>query len=248
MIREGLEYQVETRYTLERFIAHYQQDHSVKDTSREQDTAGFTRRDDVAQESLASTALNYSRQFTEDLDAAHAASTPVPGPQLWHEGQEFEQALERLRDFTRRGTEDPFSFPFIIVPDDPQTPASTPSRVKLDSGCKLNWISAHILKRFGLEEKQEEVECEGTWLGFNGQPIVPQARITLTWYSVNAARTRRHEFLVHDQVPFDAVMGTQFIMEEDGWMDSFNDPVLALRHSGLSDGKYLPNTAIQVSR
>ncbi|KAM6509785.1 hypothetical protein FALCPG4_017429 [Fusarium falciforme] len=56
----------------------------------------------------------------------------------------------------------------------------------------------------------------------------------LSWYSINAAYTHRHEFLVHDQVPFDVVLGSKFIIEE-GWKKSFNDPVLALRYSDLSD-------------
>ncbi|RSL72897.1 hypothetical protein CEP53_000957 [Fusarium sp. AF-6] len=151
-------------------------------------------------------------------------------------GRALEQASERLHELSTLGTERPFLFPFVIVPDDPQAPASTPFRVKLDSGCDLNWISTRIVKRAGLEDKQDEAKCDRAWQGFSGgeEFIVPQATITLTWYSVNAAYTHRHEFLVHDQVPFDVVLGSEFIIEE-GWKKSFNDPVLALRYSELSD-------------
>ncbi|RSL83492.1 hypothetical protein CEP51_004457 [Fusarium floridanum] len=176
---------------------------------------------------------------TPPTEAQETASTTPAQPSTASASRlhrELEQVSERLRELSKLGTESPFLFPFVVVPDDPQAPTPAPFRVKLDSGCDLNWISARIVKRAGLEDKQEEVKCDKAWQGFSGgqELIVPQATITLTWYSVNAAYTHRHEFLVHHQVPFDVVLGSRFIIEE-GWKKSFNDPVLALRYSELSD-------------
>ncbi|KAF4947356.1 hypothetical protein FSARC_13977 [Fusarium sarcochroum] len=165
--------------------------------------------------------------FTASTDTAKMASTV---------SKNLEEASRRLRELSMMGTDRSFTFPFIIVPDDPQEPSPTPLRVKLDSGCELNWISSRILERTQLANKSTKIESPKAWLGFNGDGglIVAQRAITLTWYSVNAAYTHRHEFLVHDDVPFDVVLGSEFIIEES-WKKSFNDPVLALRYSDLSD-------------
>ncbi|KAF4437648.1 hypothetical protein F53441_12983 [Fusarium austroafricanum] len=150
--------------------------------------------------------------------------------------QNLEKASKHLCELNKMSTGHPFLFPFVIIPDDPQVPTSTPFHVKLDSGCELNWISARVLKRARIEGRQMKLERAKGWLGFNGERdfVVPKATIILTWYSVNAAYTHRHEFLVHEDVPFDVVLGSEFIIEE-GWKKSFNDPVLALRHSDLTD-------------
>ncbi|UPK95781.1 hypothetical protein LCI18_006716 [Fusarium solani-melongenae] len=177
-----------------------------------------------------------ARRSAESSDAAMTVVAPASTTYQSRLGQGLEQVSERLRELNTSGTDPPFLFPFVIVPDDPQAPSSAPFRVKLDSGCDLNWISTRILKRAGLEDKQKEAKSDRAWLGFSSgeELILPQGTITLTWYSVNASYTHRHEFLVHDQVPFDVVLGSEFIIEE-GWKKSFNDPVLALRYSDLSD-------------
>jgi hypothetical protein len=195
------------------------------------------------QGSLESGIRDDAQHSAERSDAAMTVAAPVLAMYQSRVGQGLEQVSARLRELSTLGTDRPFLFPFVIVPDDPQAPSSAPFRVKLDSGCDLNWISTRILKRAGLEDKQEKAKNDGAWLGFSGgeELIVPQGTITLTWYSVNASYTHRHEFLVHDQVPFDVVLGSEFIIEE-GWKKSFNDPVLALRYSELSDGKLLPCT------
>ncbi|KAM5345681.1 hypothetical protein ACJ41O_011542 [Fusarium nematophilum] len=172
--------------------------------------------------------------------AITSASTSAPPGVPRSVAQTLEEASKRLHELSMMGTGRSFLFPLVILPDDLQAPASTPFHVKLDTGCELNWISARVLERAQLEGKQEELMSAKAWLGFNGDSdlVVPKATITLTWCSVNAAYTHRHEFLVHDDVPFDVVLGSEFIIEES-WKKSFNDPVLALRHTGLSDGKSL---------
>ncbi|RSL45892.1 hypothetical protein CEP54_014079 [Fusarium duplospermum] len=193
------------------------------------------------QRSFMSTTQNDPNPTSQAQETPTTTAAQTSAPYTPRVGRGLEQVSERLHELSTLGTERPFLFPFVIVPDDPNVPASAPFRVKLDSGCDLNWISTRVLKRAGLEEKQEEVECDQAWLGFSGgeELIVPQATIALSWYSVNAAYTHRHAFLVHDQVPFDVVLGSEFIIEE-GWKKSFNDPVLALRYADLSDGKYRP--------
>lgn len=200
--------------------------------------------DDKTRRSSISTTENDPNPATETQKTSATIAEHTSIPETSRVGRGLEHVSERLRELSTLGTERPFLFPFVIVPDDPQAPATAPFRVKLDSGCDLNWISTRIVKRAGLEDKQEEAKSDKAWLGFSGgeELIVPQATITLSWYSVNAAYTHRHEFLVHDQVPFDVVLGSEFIIEE-GWKKSFNDPVLALRYSDLSDGKYLSSTS-----
>ncbi|KAJ3456479.1 hypothetical protein MRS44_016502 [Fusarium solani] len=199
-----------------------------------------------AQGSLEPGIRDDAQHSAERSDAAMTVAAPALAMYQSRVGQGLEQVSARLRELSTLGTDRPFLFPFVIVPDDPQAPSSAPFRVKLDSGCDLNWISTRILKRAGLEDKQEKAKSDGAWLGFSGgeELIVPQGTITLTWYSVNASYTHRHEFLVHDQVPFDVVLGSEFIIEE-GWKKSFNDPVLALRYSELNQLREIHHKARQ---
>ncbi|KAF5640453.1 hypothetical protein F52700_3603 [Fusarium sp. NRRL 52700] len=168
--------------------------------------------------------------------AGASSSTFKPSAMTYSVPPDLEGASRRLYEYSEISPGRAFLFPFVIVPDEPGVLASTPFQVKLDSGCEQNWISSRVLKRAQVEGNKEDIKSAKAWLGFNGQSdlIVPKATITLTWYSVNAAYTHRHEFLVHDDVPFDVVLGSDFIIEE-GWKKSFNDPNLALRYSGLSD-------------
>ena len=108
------------------------------------------------------------------------------------------------------------------------------ARGKLDSGCDENWISKEILTRGRLEDHVEAMEDRRVYIAFGGAKFEPVGTIDLTWYAINAGKSRKTRFFVHDQVPFDMVLGRIFIKEESIFM--FNEPALALRQGKFKKG------------
>lgn len=129
---------------------------------------------------------------------------------------------------------DPFSFTATILHPNGGGSDHTIARGKLDSGCDENWISTEVLARGGFEEQVRAIEIPPTYIAFGGQAFEPKGEIDITWYAVNAGMSKKTTFLVHDQVPFDMVLGRVFIKNESVFV--FKKPALALRHGRFSKG------------
>ncbi|KAM5378653.1 hypothetical protein ACJZ2D_004452 [Fusarium nematophilum] len=172
-------------------------------------------------------------QFIEDLSLAvgPVADNSDPAAEAEsrrHRVEEMRQKLQTVLQTTdsRQFRLDPLCFPFVplvttISPE--QDPVV--GRVKLDTGTSPNWISTDFLDRICTEF--ERIEYMTTFIGAGRVEVKPIGRITLAWYSENQARSHSNEFLVHDQVPFDAILGSSWILPQ---IDSFHEAVLPLRH------------------
>ncbi|KAF4982965.1 hypothetical protein FZEAL_1535 [Fusarium zealandicum] len=73
----------------------------------------------------------------------------------------------------------------------------------------------------------ERIENETTFVGVGHVKITPIGRVSLNWYSENQGLSHNTEFLVYNEVPFDVVLGSDWILRQ---MGAFHEPVLPLRH------------------
>lgn len=163
---------------------------------------------------------------------------------LSHGGEQrhtdLEDLAEKLRSMVENtstwqpDTSDPFSFSATILHIHQEDSEQTVARGKLDSGCDGNWISTEILQRAKLEDNVEPLEDPRIYTAFDGGQFEPMGKIDITWYAVNAGKSRKTTFLVHDNVPFDMVLGRIFIKEESIFM--FNEPALALQQGKFKKG------------
>lgn len=146
------------------------------------------------------------------------------------EGQrKFEEMRQRLQDTLGRAhaqpfRPDPFCFPFVIVPRDGNGPTNAPAQVKLDSGSHDNWIGKHVRDRCNTQF--EPTDGSKLYVGAGGGNLRPIGRVTLIWYSENAAKTSETTFLVGENLPFDVILGVDFIMES---LAAFKTPAFPLR-------------------
>ncbi|KAH0547948.1 hypothetical protein GP486_008311 [Trichoglossum hirsutum] len=124
-------------------------------------------------------------------------------------------------------TSDPFSFSATIIHAHEDDSEHTVARGKLDSGCDENWISTEVLMRAGIEDQVDTIEDSETYTAFGGEEFEPVGKVDITWYAINALKSRGASFLVHPAAPFDMILGRIFIAEESIFM--FNKPALALR-------------------
>ncbi|KAH7354351.1 hypothetical protein B0T11DRAFT_288487 [Plectosphaerella cucumerina] len=120
---------------------------------------------------------------------------------------------------------DPFCFAFVVLPVSPDGGVE-PARgqVKIDTGAEDNWISTRLLEMASVPFTPDA--SLGTFRGANGQPFKPLGRVSVTWYSENQARTQTSDFLIHDSAPFDAILGSGWVLEE--CLNVFHKPVLPL--------------------
>lgn len=125
-------------------------------------------------------------------------------------------------------------FPFNIILTQPSQTEMT-GRVQLDTGCEENWIRTELLTRAGLQEQMQPFDEAKTYIGFGGTHMSPAGCIQITWFSENESLTRISRFLVHSDVPFDAVLGRESILEDAGV--AFSKAIVALRHLDLDEGK-----------
>jgi len=152
----------------------------------------------------------------------------------------LDELVEKLRSTTQNttpwqpDTSDPFSFSATIIRAHVDKSEHTVARGKLDSGCDENWISMEVLTRARLEDQVEAMEDQRIYIAFDGGEFEPMGKVDVTWYAVNAGKSRKTSFFVHDQVPFDMVLGRVFIKEESIFM--FNEPALALRQGKFKKG------------
>lgn len=117
------------------------------------------------------------------------------------------------------------------------TLGTTTAKIQIDTGCEQNWIRTDIVVRAGLSVAVTPTEDSGTYCGFGGNQVTPTGQVVVIWFSENERLTRESIFLMHPDVPFDAILGRKSLVEDAGV--AFSNPLLALRHSNLSKGKSL---------
>ncbi|KAK5053170.1 hypothetical protein LTR84_002144 [Exophiala bonariae] len=142
-------------------------------------------------------------------------------------------AVKLFRDVaTEADVGDPFSFSATILRAHEDDTDHIVARGKLDSGCDENWVAMEVVQRGNLQDDMEEIEDGETYFAFGGQEFSPTGRIDITWYAVNAGKSRKTTFLVHENPPFDLVPGRVFIAKESIFV--FDKAALALRHGKFS--------------
>ncbi|KAI0156187.1 hypothetical protein BJ166DRAFT_532281 [Pestalotiopsis sp. NC0098] len=118
-------------------------------------------------------------------------------------------------------------FPFNLASQCSDASDELPTRrVKLDTGAHDNWIRSSVLERWGI--KYDPMDDPKTYVGAGGGGFQSLGCVTLFWYSINKAKTTESVFLIHDDLPFDAIMGSRYILTES--MDTFAEGVLPLVH------------------
>ncbi|KAH6687240.1 hypothetical protein F5X68DRAFT_207029 [Plectosphaerella plurivora] len=146
------------------------------------------------------------------------------------ENPDIEDMRDKLRraaaSSTREFKDDSFCFPFFAFPDNPAygfEPAR--GRVKIDTGAADNWISNRFLERASIPFTRDD--SLRTYRGADGVKFKPLGYVSLTWYSTNQALSHRSVFLVGNKPPFDATLGSNWVLEND--LDDFHEAVLPLR-------------------
>ncbi|CAM1506499.1 Fc.00g061400.m01.CDS01 [Cosmosporella sp. VM-42] len=125
----------------------------------------------------------------------------------------------------RSFTLDPLCFPFVIPSRTPNVGSNVVAQLKLDTGAVDNWIRTSILEKANID--YERMEYTKTFIGAGGAQFSPLGQVKITWCSENQALTRESLFLVHDQLPFDVILGFDYIV---GSLSELSEPVLPLRH------------------
>ena len=129
---------------------------------------------------------------------------------------------------------DPFSFTATLIGTRVENIEHVLARAKLDTGCDENWICTELLHRAGIGEHVAPVDVKSQYTAFGGAEIEPVGTIDVSWHAQNAAKSRTTNFLVLTEVPFDMILGREFIAEESIFM--FEKPTLALRMGKFSKG------------
>lgn len=139
---------------------------------------------------------------------------------------------------------DPFSFSATILRAHEDDTDHIVARGKLDSGCDENWVALEVLQRGNLQDELEQIEDGETYSAFGGNGFSPMGRIDITWYAINAGKSRRTTFLVHENPPFDFILGRIFIAKESIFV--FDKAALALRHGNFTEGRKSAFVCIRV--
>jgi hypothetical protein len=137
--------------------------------------------------------------------------------------------------WSHRSEDDPFCFTFVLLTanlDVSVEPAR--GRVKIDTGAEDNWISTRLLERASVTFTRDD--SLGTFLGANRQPFKPLGRASVTWYSDNEAQTQTSDFFVQENAPFDAILGSGWVLEE--CLNVFHKPVLPLFRMTMGPGTF----------
>lgn len=146
--------------------------------------------------------------------------------------EEQQETLDNIRELLKETlvdldlARDPMTLPFVIpVPqgDNIQT------RVKLDTGSRLNWIHSTILEKAGLTYEPADDAGQFIGAGHDARPFAPLGRASVTWFSENRAITRKNQFLVHDgSLPYDVMLGANWVYE-NMMNETWAEPVLPIR-------------------
>lgn len=151
---------------------------------------------------------------------------------------DFEELREALRRSLGSGTMrpfafDPFCFPFVIVSSEHRELVGGAEQVKLDTGAHDCWVGKHVLERHGIEF--ESTDDQRIFIGAGRREFRALGKVTLMWYSENQALTKKTNFLVGQELPFDVILGSDYLMDDLN-TDAFKTPILPLR-SILTKGK-----------
>ncbi|ORY12785.1 hypothetical protein BCR34DRAFT_663680 [Clohesyomyces aquaticus] len=146
--------------------------------------------------------------------------------------QRIQAERERVEPDEPTSDDTPYTFNAKLISE---TPSHTTIRGILDTGSRENWISKEAMQRASLASSMEVISESQVYAGFGGELFQPCGTVEVTWYTINAAMSRRTTFLVNETGGFDMVLGASFIKAENILM--FNEPVLALRHANLSQAE-----------
>lgn len=105
---------------------------------------------------------------------------------------------------------------------------------QLDTGSGRNWISSQVIERANIQTRIQEYTAGQSFSGFGQAAIEPLGIITVEWFKSDVPRHRETTFLVHNDTPYDMVLGREFIKKED--ILQFDEAVLALRTMPLKQG------------
>ena len=136
--------------------------------------------------------------------------------------RQFEETHQILQDTltrvqTQRSKSDNFRFPFVIMPRDDDGPVDALENVKLDSSFHDNWIGKHVLERCNIQFEPTDESKPHTSTGQDQYRAV--GRVNLSWYLKNQALAKETAFLVGEELPFDAILGGDLIMEAMNTVD-----------------------------
>lgn len=157
--------------------------------------------------------------------------------QLLDKRSNISSSLE-VPKYEARSERDRFSFSATIVGHCQGEIEHVVARAKMDTGCEGNWISDELLDRAGLAGSTKPVESDKTYLGFGGVAFEPLGTLEITWFGVNTAKSWKNEFLVHQEGPFDMVLGSTWITEDS--LLTLSQPALALRMNSFTKGRQIP--------
>lgn len=172
---------------------------------------------------LIESRLSTSSQSPEDISLFHGLADDLRSS--------FKPATSWQPD---NDDQDPFSFSATILRAHDDDTGPLVVRGKLDSGCDENWVALEVLQRGNLQDDLERIEDGETYSAFGGNSFSPLGRIDITWYALNAVKSRATTFLVHENPPFDFILGRVFIAKESVFV--FDKAALALRHGNFTKG------------
>lgn len=164
-------------------------------------------------------------------DFAGAFNLSINADEEGETSKQRQEALElvrqRLYEQLGRLKRPSLVFPFNLVSQSSHATDELPTRrVKLDTGAHDNWIQSSVLERWGV--RYEPMNDHKMYVGAGGASFEALGQVTLFWYSINQTGTKESVFLVHDDLPFDAILGSSYIMAEP--MDTFAEGVFPLLH------------------
>ena len=154
------------------------------------------------------------RGFDQSL-ADEDASVLEKQPRFEEMRQILQDTLKRVQ--TQHSKSDNFRFPFAIMPRDDDGPVDALENVKLDSSFHDNWIGKHVLERCNIQFEPTDESKPHISTGQDQYRAV--GRVNLSWYLKNQALAKETAFLVGEELPFDAILGGDWIMEAMNTVD-----------------------------
>lgn len=121
-----------------------------------------------------------------------------------------------------------------------EKPSYVPVRAKYDTGADANFVSYQFTEQHGLSELLNDLGQEGSeeviFDGLDEHEYRIRHTITLHWCAAAMHRMRTTLFHVASQLPYDILLGNDFIQENS--VLSFSRPALPLRMKKKSKGEY----------
>lgn len=112
---------------------------------------------------------------------------------------------------------DDFSFDAALMFFDKghSEPTKIPVRGKMDTGSTQNWLSRRVIAGTYLEYTLQVLPNPKAYRAFGGSIFFPIGQVTVKWFLDDGLQGRVTTFLVGDEVPFDMVVGSVLIQEEE---------------------------------